>query len=67
MSNLLLTPEERKRFCEYIRTCINSDKQIVEQMQRLGVPSAMIQKTDLELLAFEIVLKKLESVEDCKL
>ncbi len=61
---MLLTQEERVKFCEWLRQDIESSTKILGQLDRLGSGYAEIRKRmAVEMMAEKIVLKKLESTE----
>ena len=62
---MLLTAEERCRFCEWLRQDIESSKAIIGQMEKLGMPGteALVKKMHTEATAEAIVLWILETTE----
>lgn len=61
---MILTPEERKRFCEYLRADIASNEALTRQMEGLG-PLMDVVKSRYKFLvsASKVVLANLEAVE----
>ena len=64
MSSLLLSPEERNRFADWLKQDVESDKLMIEQLSKLGPPGElMAKKMKLEVAAGIVVLQKLLTVE----
>ena len=62
---MLLEPHERRRFCEYCQRNASSCEAIAKQLEILGggmEPVARLNRN--KALAYAIVAKNLESVED---
>lgn len=56
---LLLTAAERDRFAAWLEYEAESDRQMIEQMRKLSVPAAVIDRRKLEIAAALIIAKKL--------
>lgn len=48
---MLLTDEERVKFARYLEQDIASERLLIEQMEKLTVPPALIQKRKNEVIA----------------
>lgn len=60
---LLLTTNERERFCCWLKNEIESGQLILQQMEKLNV-GPLIQKEKTEIGAAIIILRKLQSIEE---
>lgn len=61
---ITLTPEERRRFAEYLRQEAATNRQLAAQAKKLGGIGASIAATqESEASAFEYVARKLDSWE----
>lgn len=61
--DIWLTPEERKRFSEYLKQQAESDKLLVNQMEKVNTPEAFIMERRKEVMAYLIVAKVLDSIQ----
>lgn len=63
MADLLLTDAERQRFAEWLAHEIASTRGIVEQMEKMQIPQAMVVMHKTEISAMAIVRNKLVNTE----
>ena len=61
---MLLSQQERDKFCAWLKLEIESDKGITEQMKRINSPEVVIKKLETEMMAAMVILDKLMSIKD---
>jgi hypothetical protein len=59
----LLTDAERDRFAAYLERDVEGSRAILSQMEKVGGPDVLIRQIRTEMVAAEIVAKKLRSIE----
>lgn len=68
VSGLLLSAQERERFAAWLEHEAESDRGMIEQMEKLAqhteAVEAVRKKLNVERLAALVIMKKLRSVED---
>lgn len=63
MSEFLLTEAEKARFLQWLNAQRNSSKEMVRALEAGGMPEALVKKEKIELLAYEVLIAKLEFSE----
>jgi len=67
MGLLLLEPNEKRRFASWLRLQIETSKGMQEQLAKLVLPKALIDREKQEQAACVIVLRMIESGEDVEI
>lgn len=61
--NCLLTDQEKRRFSDWLELQIYSGTQMVEQFEKLRVPPELIKRERVNIAAFQLVLRYINSGE----
>lgn len=61
---MLLTKEEREKFSTWLKNEAASDRAIITQMEKLPGMEAVAKRYKLEVVAAELIARKLDSIED---
>ena len=57
VAGLLLSDEERERFRVYLERTVESNKGMIEQMEKISIPAAVVEKLKRETVACAIVAR----------
>lgn len=60
---MVLTQAERDKFIIYLRESMATDSQLIEQMVKIGAPSALIRDSRTMIFSKQIVANMLEKTE----